>query len=146
MQKKRPFFLIVIVSSILVMGYLITVPKWLFPSLYPTYIETIESNWNLTLPIPENEVDIHNSRGSRGDGDAITELHYDESDIEKIKALSNEWISGEVFETGSFSEEVRSLINEIDNDARYFSLQKSVSDYIIVKLKGNKVTIYESYI
>lgn len=147
MRKKQSIFLIVIMGFILVVGYLITFPQWLFPSLYPTFVETIESNWDLSLPIPEREIDIYNSRdGSHGDGDAITELHYNsDSDIEQIKTLSNEWISGEEFETGSFPEWVRSLIKEIDNDANYFFLQKSDFDYIILELKDKKVTIFESY-
>ena len=145
--KKRTIFSTVILSFVLFLGYLLTFPQWIFPSLYPTYVETIESNWGLSLPIPDSEIDIFNSRGGfHGDGDAITELHYsNRSDLEKIKALSNEWRIGEKFERESFPASVRSLIKEIDNDASYFFLQKSDFDYVILKLKDNTLTIFESY-
>ncbi len=133
-------------SFILVIGYILTFPQWLFPSLYPTYVETIKSIWNLSLPIPESEIKIYNTRdGSHGDGDAITELHYNsETDIEHIKTLSNDWISGEKFKIGSLPDWVQKLI-KIDIDARYFFLQKNDFDYIILERKGNKLIIYESY-
>ncbi|MGN7477256.1 hypothetical protein ACTHOQ_05315 [Solibacillus silvestris] len=148
MFKKQRIFMVVIMGFILVAGYVLTFPQWLFPGLYPTFVETIESNWGLSLPPPEKEVDIYNDRGGfHGDGDAITELYYNnESDVELIKALSKEWVSGEKFETESLPERVLSLIKETDKDASYFFLQESGFDYIILELKGNKVTIFESYI
>ena len=144
MLKKRPIFLIIIMCFILMIGYVFIFPEKFFES--PTFLETIEANWGLSLPNPDKELYLMSSRdGSHGDGDAIHELYYNNSaDIEQIKALSNEWISDEEFDKGIFPEWVRSLI-KIDKDASYFYLQKYESDYIIFELKGNKLKIYESY-
>ena len=119
-------------------------PERWTPSLNPTYIETI---WNLSLPIPDSEKDIYSSRVDfHGDGDAITELQYDNPmDIQKIKDLSNDWVSGEEFNIAELPNGVRELIIDIDKSSSYFYLQDSY-DYIFLKLNGNKLTIYESYI
>lgn len=147
-MKKKQITFFTIVVFIVVIGYIMAFPERLFPNLYPTYIETIESNWNLSLPIPDSENTIYNARdGSHGDGDAITELQYnDGTDIERIKGLSNDWVSGEEFKISEFPTWVQDLIKNIDNDASYFFLQDDGFDYIIFELKGNKLTIYESYI
>ena len=151
MKKKwRLILSSLIVGVILIVGYLIMNPeKWL-PSLYRTYIETIELNWDVTLPIPVSEKDIYSSRnGSHGDGDAITELLYDvPMDIQKIKDLSNSWVSGEELRINEFPNWVQDLLRteSIDKDADYFFIQKDSRDFIIFKLNGNKLTIYESYI
>ena len=138
---------------ILIVGYLFLYPeKWiplLVPSLYPTFIETIDSNWNVILPIPNSEKKIMSDRGSHGDGDAITELYYETSmDIQQIKALSNSWVSGEKFNINEFPSWVQDLIRSesLDKGADYFFLEKNGQDFIIFTLNGNKLTIYESYI
>ncbi|MDV2582931.1 hypothetical protein [Alkalibacillus haloalkaliphilus] len=149
MKKKRKVILItIIVVFILIVGYIMTFPKWLFPSLYPTYIETIESNWNIVLPIPDSEDTLYDTRGGfQGDGDAITELqYYDATNIEHIRALSNNWISGEDFKNKNFPIRVQDLLKNIDHDASYFFVEDDRFNYIILKLKGEKLTIYESYI
>lgn len=122
-------------------------PERWAPSLYPTYIETIDSNWNLSLPIPDSEKDIYSSRVDfHGDGEAITELLYDNPmDIQKIKDLSNNWVSGEELNITELPSGVQELIRDIDKSSNYFYLQNSY-DYIFFKLNGNKLTIYESYI
>lgn len=44
-------------------------PERWAPSLYPTYIETIDSNWNVSLPIPDSKKGIYSSRFDfHGDG------------------------------------------------------------------------------
>jgi len=155
MKKKwRLILSSLIVGVILIVGYLIMNPeKWLpslFPSLHPTYIETIQLYWDVALPIPDSEKDIYSSRnGSHGDGDAITELHYEQpKDIRKIWDLSNRWVSGEEFSINEFPSWVQDLMRmeSIDKGADYFFLQKDSHDFIIFKLNGNKLTIYESYI
>ncbi|WP_017187293.1 hypothetical protein [Alkalibacillus haloalkaliphilus] len=147
-QKRKVIFITIIVGFVLIVGYIMAFPKWLFPSLYPTYIETIESNWNLVLPIPDSEETLYDTRGGfHGDGDAITELHYYEAtDIKQIKALSNDWNSGEDLEIRYFPNRVQDLLKKIDDDASYLFLQGDRFDYIILKLKDEKLTIYESYI
>ena len=147
MLKKRSIFIVIIMCIMLGIGYVFIFPEKVFKFEYPTFLETLEANWGLSLPNPDKEVYLLSSRdGSHGDGDAIHELHFNNSaDIEQIKALSNEWITGEAFDKGLFPEWVRSLI-KIDTDASYFYLQKSELDYIIFELKDNKLKIYESYI
>ena len=147
-KKRRMIFTTIIVGVLLTIGYIIMLPERWAPSLYPTYIETIEANWNLSLPIPDGEKDIYSSRdGSHGDGDAITELHYDNPmDIQKIKDLSNSWVSGEKLNINELPNWVRELIRDIDKSSSYFYLHKDSYDYIFFKLNGNKLTIYESYI
>ena len=146
MLKKRPIFFIIIMSFILMIGYVFLFPEKVFKFEFPTYLESVEGNWGLSLPVPDKEVSLFSSRsGPHGEGDAIHELYYNNSaDIEKIKALSNEWIIGEEFDKEIFPEWVRILI-KIDKDASYFYLQEYESDYIIFELKGNKLKIYESY-
>ena len=145
MLKKRPIFLIIIMCFFLGIGYVFLFPEKVFKFESPTFLETVEGNWGLSLPVPDKEVYLFSSRdGSHGDGDAIHELHYNNSaDIEQIKALSNEWIIGEEFDKEIFPEWVRTLI-KIDKDASYFYLHKR-DDYIIFELKDNKLKIYESY-
>lgn len=140
-------FTTIIVGVLLIIGSIIMFPERWTPSLNPTYIETIEANWNLSLPIPDSEKDIYSSRVDfHGDGDAITELQYDNPmDIQKIKDLSNDWVSGEEFNIAELPNGVRELIIDIDKSSSYFYLQDSY-DYIFLKLNGNKLTIYESYI
>ena len=140
-------FTTIIVGVLLIIGSIIMFPERWAPSLYPTYIETIEANWNLSLPIPDSEKDIYSSRGSHGDGDAITELHYNNPmDIQKIKELSNYWVSGEELNITEIPSGVQELIRDIDKSSSYFYLHKNSYDYIFFKLNGNMLTIYESYI
>ena len=145
MKKKWKIIIsLVIIAVLLIIGYVMTFPKWLFP----TYIETIESNWDISLPNPDSKKYILDSRGGfHGDGDAITELQYNHAtDIQHIKGLTDKWVSGEKFEIKKFPTWVQDLIKNIDKDAWYFYLQESKSDYIIFELKGNKLIIYESYL
>ena len=154
MKKNwRMIFSTIVLGVILIIGYLIMNPdRWLpsiYPSLFPTYIDTIEANWNVTLPIPNSEKNIYSNRGSHGDGDAITELLYEiPTDIQKIKDLSNSWVIGEELRINEFPNWVQDLMRteSIDMDADYFFLQRDSRDFIIFKLNGNKLTIYESYI
>ncbi|MGE7604674.1 hypothetical protein ACQKL5_19725 [Peribacillus sp. NPDC097675] len=140
-------FTTIIVGVLLILGSIIMLPERWAPSLYPTYIETIEANWNLSLPIPDSEKDIYSSRVDfHGDGEAITELLYDKPmDIQKIKDLSNNWVSGEEFNITELPTGVQELIREIDKSSSYFYLQDSYN-FIFFELNGNKLTIYESYI
>ena len=96
-----------------------TLPKWLFPSLYPTYIETLETNWDLALPNPVSKETKFNSRsGFHGDGDAITELHYEnDEDIKYIKSLLNDWISSDELDINQYPDRVQALIKLFDEDA-----------------------------
>lgn len=154
MKKKwRLIFSSLILGLIIIVGYLFLNPeKWiplLVPSLYPTFIETVESKWNVTLPIPNREKDIFFDRGFHGDGNSITELHYESAtDLQQIKAQSNNWVSGEKFNINEFPSWVQDLIRSesLDKGADYFFLEKNGQDFIIFKLNGNKLTIYESYI
>lgn len=156
-KKVITIFPIIIVGVILIIGYLImNQERWLpilspslYSILYPTYIKTIETNWDITLPIPESEKNIYSNRGFHGDGDAITELLYENAaDIQKIKDLSNSWVSGEEFNINEFPSWVQDLMKmeSIDMGAHYLFLQKNSSDFIIFKFNGTKLTIYESYI
>ena len=146
MLKKRSIFIVIIMCIIIGIGYIFIFPEKVFKFEFPTFLETLEANWGISLPNPDKEVYLLSSRdGSHGDGDAIHELHFNNSaDIEQIKALSNEWIIGEEFNKEIFPEWVRTLI-KIDKDAGYFYLQKH-DDYIIFELKDNTLKIYESYI
>src|SRR5690606_35014638 len=76
-MKKKWKIIFPIIVVIILIGYIMTFPKWLFPNLYPTYIETIERNWGISLPVPDNKETIYNTRGGfHGDGEAITVLVY----------------------------------------------------------------------
>lgn len=148
MKKKWKIIFPIVV--IMLIAYIMTFPKWLFPHLYPTYIETIERNWGISLPEPDNKETFYNTRGGLfGDGEAITVLVYKQSsDIQYIKDISDSWVSGEEFieEIPSWMRNsVQDIMKEIDNDAKYFYLRKDLTDYVIFKLKGNELTIYESY-
>ncbi|CAM5221268.1 hypothetical protein UACE39S_05250 [Ureibacillus acetophenoni] len=135
MKKKwRLIRSTLILGLIIIVGYLFINPdKWiplLNPSLSPTFLETIESNWNVTLPNPDREEKIFSNRGSHGDGNAITELHYETStDIQEIKALSNSWISGEDFNINEFPNWVQDLMRteSIEKECSLFLFRKGSS-------------------
>ncbi|MEK4029453.1 hypothetical protein MKZ02_13075 [Pseudobacillus sp. FSL P4-0506] len=150
MKKKwRAVFFTFTGGFLLIIGAILVFPEWVFPELSPTYVQTLETNWGLLLPPPNKERVIKNTREFHGDGDAITELQYQQaSDIQSIKHLSASWISGKKFKElkNQFPVWVSDLLTEVDNEAIYFYLRKAGSDYIVFELKGNKVTIYESYI
>ena len=121
MLKKRSIFIVIIMCIILGIGYVFIFPEKVFKFEFPTFLETLEANWGLSLPNPDKELYLFSSRdGSHGDGDAIHELYfYNSTDIEQIKGLSNEWIIGEEFDKEIFPEWVRALI-KIDKDASDF--------------------------
>ncbi|MCP3764407.1 hypothetical protein NLX67_18865 [Domibacillus sp. A3M-37] len=150
MKKKWKIILSAFVVAILfLIGTFIFYPEWFFPGTSSTYAETIETNWGLVIPDPAEETLIKNEREFHGDGETITELHYEKSnDIQSIRNLSNSWISGGKFEVTKkeLPNWINDLIKKVEKEANYFYLKKDRNDYIIFELKGNKVTVYESYI
>lgn len=116
-----------------------------------TYVGTIKSNWAVTLPKPDHETTIMNTRGGiQGDGDAITELQYkSQSDIKQIKSLSKSWMDGKAFaiEEKSFPNQIKNVIKHVDTKAEYFYLTGPfASNYVVFELKGHRLTVYESYL
>ena len=147
MFKKHPIFSIVSLILILGIGSVVLFPEKFFPSLFPTYLETVQTNWNLTLPTPDKTVYVLDTRGGpHGDGEAITELYYtNPNDLETIKALSPNWVDGEHFDTSKLPEDVRDLLGEVDDEAQYILFHEDL-DHLILKLEEGKLTLIESFI
>lgn len=129
------------------MGSVALFPEKFFPSLTPTYVETIQSNWSVTLPNPNKLVYLLDNRtGSHGDGEAITELYYANStDLDAIKAISSDWVGGEQFDISTLPDSIQNLLAEVDDQALYLLLQEDMN-YLIIKLEDDKATLVESYI
>lgn len=153
MKKNWIAVIFVVVGTIVFFLYLY--PVFLISNIIfssdtpPTYAEVIEKNWGLVIPDPDEETLIKNEREFHGDGETITELHYEKSnDIQSVKNLSDSWMSGEKFEATKkvLPNWINDLIKKVDKEANYFYLKKDRSDYIIFEMKGHQVTIYESYI
>ncbi|MDQ0233275.1 hypothetical protein [Metabacillus malikii] len=148
-NKRKMAFASIILVFLFIFGYITTLPEWLFPNVYPTYIETIETNWNVTLPMPDHEKILYNTRVNsfHGDGESITELHYENpTTLQAIEKLAESWHRVDETTLKAFPEGVQELIKKRDKSASYFYLEEDGFDYIIFGIKGNKVTIYESYI
>lgn len=147
-QKWKIIISTIVVVCLFMLGGFIVFSNWFFSNLFPAYIETIELNWDVSLPPPNHKKTIESPRGGfHGDGDAITELQYDQAkDIENIKELSDSWINGKMLEAALFPDRIGELLSDVDHEAEYFYLKKNGTDYIIFELKGKKLTIYESYL
>lgn len=147
MFKKHPIFSIVSLILIIGIGSVVLFPEKFFPSLIPTYLETVQTNWKLTLPNPDKTVYLLDNReGPHGDGEAITELYYtNPNDLETIKALSPNWVDGEHFDTSKLPEDVRDLLGEVDDEAQYILLYEDLN-HLILKLEEGKLTLIESFI
>ena len=147
MLKKHPILSMLSLLFIFVVSSVVLFPEKFFPSLTPTYVETIQSNWNVTLPTANKLVYLLDNRtGSHGDGEAITELYYaNSSDLNTIKAISNDWVYGEQFDINVLPDSVQNLLGDVDDQALYLVLKEDM-DYLIIKLEDDKATLVESYI
>lgn len=150
MKKWRPFLFSTFSAVILlIIGTFIFYPERFFPDASLTYAESIKTNWGLTIPDPDQETTIKNERFAHGDGETITELYYEKStDLQSIKNLSNSWMTGKEFEEKKkdLPPWIDDLIKEVNSETSYFYFKKDHNDYLILELRGNNVTVYESYI
>lgn len=148
MKKNMIFYITIFVVILLIIGYFsMNTNRWL-SSLGPTYTEAIESNWDVRLPTPDSINYVLSNRGWQGDGEAIAELYYEQSvNIQEINELSEKWVSGEEFVNEQLPNWVESLVNSenIEIDAKYFYMKTNGNDYIVFKLNGHKLTVYETY-
>lgn len=170
MRLKKILINIAIVISVGILCYMVikTSPK-MRVALFPTQIETIECNWKIKLPKPNEKKLLKNTRGKfHGEGDEINEFIY--KDEKDIKYLNNsfQWFGYEEIPTkmtydvvmllrgmdgikekdfnGSV-DKTNTVIRGLNKEAKYFYKKKlnNNDDIILLILEDNKLTIYESY-
>ena len=151
--KKKKSFKFVSFVIILVCFFEVVMFKNLFMK---TYVETLNLNWNISLPKPDKQINILDSGGSfKGNKESIKKLEYSQDDIKRIKEeanwnKSNEYI---VYDMKKFYNESNNKLKkkdlDIGNSNDFLCLHRfknKENDWITMLLdeKNREVYVFES--